>query len=179
MDEEIEIGDKLLPRGRGDKRRAESIAGVQDRFTRRVIVNLHVMLCARYESLTEMLVEFPCILSKVSCIDIYREWTTDILEKVAEKWLTSKGDSYFFSKVLWYDRSLQMKAIYSAMARIHCSARIRLDVSRLGIEIFSPLKFVEFVDLFRYLCNVICRERQVSAHSSFPSAIPFIHFFYN
>ena len=174
MDEEIDIGDKLLPRGRSDRRRSESKAGVPDRFTRRVIVNLHIVFCARYESLNEMLAEFPCILSKVACIDIYREWTTDILEKVAEKWLISKGNNYFFSNALWYDRSLQMKSIYSAMAKIHCSARIRLDVSRLGIEIFSPLKFVEFVDLFRYLCNTICQERQVSAYFSFTSTIPFI-----
>ena len=57
-----------------------------------------------------------------------------------------------------------MNVIYDTIAQIHVSARGSLDedFKKLGIEVFSPLKFVEFVDLFRLLCNAISKEREVS-----------------
>ena len=71
-----------------------------------------------------------------------------------------------------------MKAIYATMAQVHISARAILDKDfrDLGIEIFSPLKFVEFVDLFRLLCSVFCREYEVSCNFSFKSSrSTFVH----
>ena len=162
LDELVANGDHLLPGGIGYQRRTDNKSVAQERFTRRISSNLHIIFCAHFDSLKSIIDDFPCVISRVSCIDIYHEWTTNILERIAEKWLISKGQTDFFSRVLWDDRVKQLKAIYSTMARIHFSARMRLDVRRLGIEIFSPLKFIEFVDLFRFLCNTICSEKEVS-----------------
>lgn len=160
------IGNHLLPGGTVGQRRTENKAVAQGRFTRRISSNLHVFLCARYQSMGSLIADFPCMISRFACVDVYHEWTTDILKQVAESWLLSKGKNEFFYKVPWQldDRDREMKAVYSAMAHIHVTSRASLDKDfrHLGIEIFSPLKFVEFVDLFRVLCNVICKEREVS-----------------
>ena len=158
----LAISSELLPGGMNGKKNANRKAIAHDRFNRRVMSNLHIVLCHRYESMKNLIDEFPCVISRVSCIDIYYEWNKDILEKVAEKWLMSKGNNEFLSKIFRTDIGLQMTAIYRAMAQIHTSARTRLDVRRFGIEIFSPLKFIEFIDLFKCLCNKICSETEVS-----------------
>ena len=127
--------------------------------------NLHIVMCAWHGSLPKLLSDFPAMLSHVACVDVYREWTTGILKEVAEKWLIIKGKNEFFNGVRWYldDKDGQLSAIYSLMAKIHQSARAALneDYKARGIEVFSPLKFIEFIDLFRTICNVICNEKKV------------------
>ena len=130
------------------------------------MTNLHIILCTWHGSLSDIAEEYPNILTRVACVDMYCEWTVDILKEVAERWLLSKGKNEFFFKVLWEmdNRDRQLSAIYTAMAHFHLSARNSLDkdFKDLGLDIFSPLKFIELVELFRTLCNAICQTKEVS-----------------
>ncbi len=148
------------------QRRTENKTVAQERFLRRIRSNLHIVLCVWHGSLHAITQDFPTILSRAACVDIYREWTTEVLQEVAEKWLIEKGKNEFFYGVSWDldTRDRQLSAIYSLMAKIHLDARSALDhgFKEAGLEVFSPLKFVEFVDLFRTVCNTICNEKQVS-----------------
>eukprot|EP00795_Rhopilema_esculentum_P014239 gene14239-5264_t len=163
-DELTAIGNHLLPGGQVGQRRTESKVVAQDRFLRRIMTNLHIILCTWHGSLSDIAEEYPNILTRIACVDIYCEWTVDILKEVAERWLLSKGKNEFFFKVLWEmdNRDRQLSAIYTAMAHFHLSARNSLDkdFKDLGLDIFSPLKFIELVELFRTLCNAICQTKE-------------------
>eukprot|EP00794_Sanderia_malayensis_P003656 gene3656-4173_t len=163
-DELSAIGNHLLPGGQVGQRRTENKTVAQERFLRRIRSNLHVVMCVWYGALPKLIHDFPLVLSRVACVDVYKEWKSDILAEVAEKWLIEKGKNEFFYRVPWNldERERQLDAIYALMAQIHltCRAAFGRDFRELGLEVFSPLKFIEFVDLFRTLCNTICHEKE-------------------
>ena len=164
-DELTAISNQLLPGGQMGVRRTENKEVAQERFLRRIRTNLHVAVCVWHGDLQRITQRYPTILTRSACVDVFREWKSDVLTTVAKSWLLEKGTNQFLVKVPWDipQRDVQLKAIYEVMSQIHQSVRreSEKDFSGQGLEVFSPLKFTEFIDLFRTLCNWICEVKEV------------------
>ena len=102
----------------------------------------------------------------MTCIDVYKEWSKDVLQLVAYEWLRQKAENKFLNKQ-WENCERNdehcLKEISFVMAEIHFAARefTKATFGDKGIEVYSPLKFIEFIDLYRNICNLVTHEKMV------------------
>ncbi|XP_038044677.1 dynein heavy chain domain-containing protein 1-like [Patiria miniata] len=167
------IASQMLPGAKVTGHRNQRLEMALERFYRKVIANLHVVICIDCEegslsSLHKWFSRFPALLNACCCVDIYRPWSHEALVNVAEQWLrVPTMDAYTRKtyRVPWssLNPSAQVTAVSHAMAYVHRSAM--QAVTRLHskpFKFFSPLTYVEFIDLFKNLASKIAKEEKAT-----------------
>ncbi|XP_022079964.1 dynein heavy chain domain-containing protein 1-like [Acanthaster planci] len=167
------ITSQMLPGAKVTGHRNQRLEMALERFYRKVIANLHVVVCIDCEdsslsSLHKWFSRFPALLNTCCCVDIYRPWSHEALVNVAEQWLrVPTMDTYTRKtyRVPWstLNSSAQVTAISHAMAYIHRSAMQAVtQLHSKPFKFFSPLTYIEFIDLFKNLSSKIAKEEKAT-----------------
>ncbi|XP_071803571.1 dynein heavy chain domain-containing protein 1-like isoform X3 [Asterias amurensis] len=167
------ISSQMLPGAKATGLRNQRLEMALERFYRKVMLNLHVVVCIDCQggsvgSLHKWLSRYPAMLTNCCCVDIYRPWSHEALVNVAEQWLrVPTMDTYTRKtyRIPWSSHNMpaQVTAISHAMAYVHRSAMEA--VSQAGnkhFKFFSPLTYLEFIDLFKNLASKIAKEEKAT-----------------
>ena len=139
---------------------------IEDRFFQRIKQNLHIIICLRHnKDLNNNLHKFPMFVHKVACIDVYKEWTENILSAVAYNSLKNNSPALLQSLGnTELNRKDYLKMISRIMAKMHVVTRdyISITLGEKAIEMYSPRKFNEFVHLFLNISHQRVQSIQVN-----------------
>ncbi|XP_057293707.1 dynein axonemal heavy chain 1-like isoform X2 [Hydractinia symbiolongicarpus] len=148
------ICTEMLPGGLKTRKKGESYERAENRFFQRIKQNLHIVLCENQEGLRKLLNVYPVFLHKMFCVDVYKEWSNDVLQHISLKYLLKRSDS--MQGVSRRD----LKQVSNVAAKIHQTTREFTSkiFTEKGIEVYSPLKFFEFIDLFTRLFGLMTKR---------------------
>ena len=164
------ISSQLLPGGQRGARRTENQDIAQERFFRRVRANLHLVVCLKYTPFTtcdspvlNKLYKFPTLVTRSCCVDVYRAWPHEALVSIADKIIDTKDEAFQHVPCGRAERETQTATICSIMAHVHLSARSMVEklYGSKGLKLYSPVTYLEFVELFRKYCTRICTKEKV------------------
>ncbi|XP_033127107.1 dynein heavy chain domain-containing protein 1-like isoform X2 [Anneissia japonica] len=155
-----QIALQMLPGSKPSGHRSQRVEMAQERFFRRVLVNLHVVVSLHcpggdISSLHECFCHHPSLLHSSCCVDIYKPWSHESLISIASQCLNRKTLSMKSRKaymVPWSCKNVQaeMNCISHAMACIHRTSINAIDRHfHKSNRFYSPLTFIEFIDLFK------------------------------
>ncbi|XP_071943742.1 dynein heavy chain domain-containing protein 1-like [Antedon mediterranea] len=155
-----QIALQMLPGSKSSGYRSQRVEMAQERFYRRVLTNLHVVVSLHcpggdISSLHDCFSRHPSLLHSSCCVDVYKHWSHDGLVSVATQWLDQRTLSMSSRKaylVPWSFKKVEAEVhcISHAMAYIHQSSIKAIDKHfHKSYRFFSPLTFIEFIDLFK------------------------------
>jgi hypothetical protein len=161
------ICNELIP-GILRGRRNDNMYVAQERFFRRVRANLHVIVCLDYPSDQPSIVhkfpfsqfsEFPSLLTRTCCIDVFQPWHDSSLTKVSILRLASQHVDAAVQEIIESCKS----SVAAIMSYVHTSS-VKMLEQQFGFnryKCYTPKTFVEFVDIFAKCCDLIWEEEQV------------------
>ncbi|XP_070566099.1 dynein heavy chain domain-containing protein 1-like isoform X2 [Ptychodera flava] len=171
-EEEIdEIATTMLPGSKGGGHRGQRLEMAVDRFYRRVCNNMHVVMCMdftdiNYTKAIDTLQMFPTLLTHSCCVDVYFPWTHDALVSVATQWMRRETKDKHSGKLHYIpwrteDPAGQISAVCHAMAYIHQSSEHIIEgLFKAQIKFFTPVTFLEFIDLFKHIASKLARSHK-------------------
>ncbi len=140
----------------------------QERFFRRVRTNLHVIVCLDYPSDQLGTVhkfpfsrfsEFPSLLTRTCCIDVFQPWHGSSLTKVSTLRLAAQNIDGAAQEIIESCKS----SVAAIMSYVHTSS-VKMLEQQFGFNQYkchTPKTFVEFVDIFGKCCDLIWKKEQV------------------
>ena len=140
----------------------------QERFFRRVRTNLHVIVCLNYPSDQfstlqkfpfSRFSEFPSLLTRTCCIDVFQPWHGSSLVQVSALRLADQHVVAAVQQIIDTCKS----SVATIMSYVHTSS-VKMQERQFGFnqyKCYTPKTFVEFVDIFAKCCDLIWKEEQV------------------
>ena len=140
----------------------------QERFFRRVRTNLHVIICLNYPSdqLANVRTfpfsrfsQFPSLLTRTCCIDVFQPWRINSLSTVFRLRLADHHVDIAVQENIKACEDL----VAAIMSSVHTSS-VEMIEQQFGFsqyKCFTPKTFVEFVDIFAKCCDLIWKDKQV------------------
>eukprot|EP00058_Branchiostoma_floridae_P015154 XP_002600642.1 hypothetical protein BRAFLDRAFT_102421 [Branchiostoma floridae] len=154
-DEELMTIANQIMQGTVPGKHSDKFELALERYHKRIRTNLHVVVTMDLTGpvpLHHRLRQFPTLLLRSSCVDMYSRWTFEARR----------------SDILWemLGSTTSLTSVAHAMAYIHRSAQAALqrcfhDNHQLR-RLFTPLTYMEFIDLFKSITAKLSREEKAS-----------------